>query len=296
MKGFSLIELIIVVAILLILAGIGVAGFRVFEKISDLGNDTEEIISVLRMAQNKTLSSESASQWGVYFNASSSPNKYILFKGASYADRDPASDESHDILGRVEIESININGGSSEIVFNRLSGAANLNGNIVLRLKDDLTKIKTVYIESSGQISLTAPSLASDSSRIKDSRHAHFKYGRIIDTATEKIVLTFNYDASPTTQEIIIANNLKGSQIYWEGAVSVEGQSEQIKIQTHFLNDPTNGTQFSITRDRRYNVKSLSVDINGESSDPDPGTLITYTADGTAALGISVFVSEMQLQ
>jgi len=296
MNGFSLIEIIVVISILLILAVMTVAGFRVFEKISDLGNDAEEIVSILRLAQGKTLASDSASQWGVYFDTSSSPNKYILFKGASYASRDPVSDDPHDILGRVEIESINLEGGSPEVVFNRLSGTTDQDGDIVLRLQDDTLKTKTIYIENSGQIGLTLPSSPSDFSRIKDSRHVHFNYSRAIDTATEKIVLTFDYGGSSTAQEIVIADNIKDGQIYWEGNVSVGGQTEKIKIQTHFLNDPVNGTQFSITRDRRYNTKSLVVDINGASSDPDPGTLITYAANGTTALGTSIFVSEMQWQ
>ena len=127
-----------------------------------------------------------------------------------------------------------------------------------------------------------ATSSSSDENRIKDSRHVHFDYSRVISTAAERLILTFDYDSSPIIQEIIITDNLQDGQIFWEG--------QNIKIQTHRLNNPD--TQFSVHRDRRYNTKNLKIEISGDSS----GDLIRYQADGQTIKGNSIYVADPNLQ
>lgn len=124
--------------------------------------------------------------------------------------------------------------------------------------------------------------LPSDENRIKDSRHVHFDYSRVISIAAERLILTFDYDGSPIIQEIIIADNLQDGQIFWQG--------QNIKIQTHRLNNPD--TQFSVYRDRRYNVKSLKIEISSDSS----GDLIRYQADGQTIKGNSIYVADPNWQ
>ena len=77
--GFTLIELLIIIGILVVLISQALPAFRSFQKESDLTNNSESIISTLRMAQSKALASEGSSCWGVYLSTSS--NQYILFKG-----------------------------------------------------------------------------------------------------------------------------------------------------------------------------------------------------------------------
>ena len=50
------------------------------KKKSDLDNGTQEFVSALKLAQNRTLSSENNSQYGVYLDVLPDPNQYILFK------------------------------------------------------------------------------------------------------------------------------------------------------------------------------------------------------------------------
>ena len=65
--GLTIIELLTVIAILTILISISISLFRIFQKESGLTNTAEEILNMLRFAQNKTLASQENSQWGVYF-------------------------------------------------------------------------------------------------------------------------------------------------------------------------------------------------------------------------------------
>jgi len=291
-KSFTLVELLVIIGILVILTAVAVPAFRFFEKESDLNNSAEEIINNLRLAQNKTLASEKASQWGVYFSTSTDPHQYILFQGSNYQSRATSSDEVHKLTKRIEIYEINLAG--QEVVFNRITGTTPQSGQVSLRLKTDSTKTRTIYIENSGQVGLTATSVPSDG-RLKDSRHVHFDYSRQITTSTEILKLIFTYNASETTKDIIIAENLKDGQIYWEREVNVGGEIQKLKIHTHRLNDPVLGTQFCIHRDGRYNNKTLKIDID-DTPDPDPGILIEYSADGLITTKTSIYATDPQWQ
>jgi len=285
--GLTIIELLTVVAILIILTSISISLFRIFQKESGLTNTAEEIINMLRFAQNKTLASQESSQWGVYFLTSSSPQEYILFKGGDYTSRDPAYDQVHKIPEKIEIYEVNLTGGGSEIVFERISGDTNYSGNVSLRLKENTLKTRQIIVEQSGKVVSSPETSPSDTGRIKDSRHVHFDYSRQIDTLSEVLTLTFTYNSSGETRDIIIADNMKGGQIYWEGEVEVDGSMQKIKIHTHRLNDIVLGTEFCVHRDRRYNNKKLTIEISGDGT----GDLIQYDADDQTPQGTSIYAS-----
>jgi Tfp pilus assembly protein FimT len=282
MKGFTLIELLVIIGIMSVLLALSATAFRVFQKESDLINSAEEIINTLRLAQNKTLASEGTSQWGVYFSTTTEPNEYILFKGMNYASRVPASDEIHKLKKTVRISAINL-AGKNEIVFERVSGKPSQSGSISLELKTNPLKSKTIYIESSGQIGLTGLAVPSDANRVKDSRHIHFEYSRFISISEENIILTFDNSVIET---IVIVDNIKDAQIYWEREVNVGNEIQKLKIHTHRLNDPD--TQFCVHRDKRFNTKSLKIEISGDIS----GDLIQYSAGNEITKGASIYVSE----
>lgn len=155
-SGFTLPELLVIVAILVILTGLAIPTFLHFREESDLNDSAEEIINTLRVAQNKTLASEGASQWGVYFNTSTSPHQYTLFQGSSYGSRTTSSDEIHKLPQTVEIYEISLWGGNTAL-FQRITGFASSTdqiGRVSLRLRTNLTKTRTIEIETSGRVGL----------------------------------------------------------------------------------------------------------------------------------------------
>ncbi len=286
-SGISFIETMMVLAILVILISIAAPVFIFFQRSLEFNNNIEEIISVLRIARNKALASEGSRQYGVYFDNTGSPHQYILFKGESFALRDNFfDDEAYNLSDNIEFYDIDLNGGN-EIVFDRVTGNTSQPGDISLRLKTDLTKTKTIYIEGSGYVKLTAPVIPSDDNRIKDSRHVHFDYNNMIDTVNEILILSFEGGVNKT---IIIADNMKDGQIYWEGEVDVNGEIQKIKIHTHNLNNPN--TLFCVYRDIRYNNKSLAITISGDGT----GTLIEYSADGSITTSTSIYVTNLNSQ
>lgn len=285
--GFTLFEVLTIVAILIILALMAVPYFRSFEKEADLINSVEEIINTLRLVQSKTLASEGPDQWGVRFTTSTDPHEYTVFRGESYNLRQPSFDETYQLPANVEIYEANLTGGEAEVVFDRLVGTTNQWGTMSLRLKSNVAQIRQIVVKASGKITSETETVPSDTNRIKDSRHVHFDYTRQISTATEVISLIFTYNASSVTEDITIATSMKDSQIYWEGSIDVDGETQYIKIHTHYLNDPEVGTRFCVHRDRRYNTKALSIEIDGDAT----GDLIQYTVSGETTPGTSIYVS-----
>jgi len=281
-SGFTLIELIIVIAILSALMVVTIPNFFYFNKSSNLDNSAREFASVLKLAQNKTLSSENNSQYGVYLNTGVSPNQYILFKGDSYE----SGETSFSLPDTMEFYDINL-GGGNEIVFDRLTGASENSGDVSIRIKAETNQSKTIYVASSGAISFSLPEVLPDDDMISDSRHLHFVYSRNINTENENIVLTFNGSQTETIQ---ISSYLVAGELQWQGTVNVSGSDQIIEIRTHGLNNPN--TLFSIRRDGRYNNKSLEVTISGDSS----GYLAQYSADGSDINSLSTYVSDFELQ
>lgn len=283
--GFTLLEVIIVIAILSFLAIIVAFDFISFKKGSDLDNNAQEFVSVSRTAQNKTISSENYSQYGVYLNVLVQPNQYTLFKGSSYALREISFDRVYSLQNTIEFFDISLING--EIVFDRLTGASREQGSVSIRIKADPDRIKTVYISSSGAVGFNQSGAPSDTNRVKDSRYLQFSYSRVIDTANENMTLTFD---NSETQIIPISLYLVAGELQWKGTVDVGGVNQTVEINTHRLNNPD--TLFSIRRDRRYNDKSLKVTISGDSS----GYLTQYSADGLTTDFSSIYVSGFEWQ
>ncbi|MEK7510561.1 MAG: type II secretion system protein [Patescibacteria group bacterium] len=287
-KGFTLIETLVVLGMFFAAVALAVPVFRSFQKESDLSNATHQIQNILKLAQSKTIASESESKYGVSFNTALTPHRYTLFQGNSYASRDPAFDQVFILPTSVEIFLISL-GAGSEAVFDRIQGTTSQSGTISLRVIGDPSKTATIYVENSGKIATVNTAVASDSNRIKDSRHTHIDYtGRIIDTATEKIIIHDSF----TPVEIRIADYLEGGQIQWTGEVNAGGQIQKLKIHTHILNDVTLRTQFSIHRDRRYNNRHIHVSLSGDST----GDLIQYADNGDTTQGTSLYALPPSLQ
>jgi len=291
MRSFTLIEILIVIGIIGILAVLAFPAYRFFQRESDLTTSSVEIVNTIRLAQNKTLASEGASQYGVYFDQTTVPHQHILFKGGSYVSRDASFDEIHKLSSFVEVFEINLAGGVSEVVFNRVSGETLQSGNISLRLKTDPTKIKTIYIESSGRVDLILSSTPSDEGRIKDSRHVHFTYNQDARNAATLHLVFPNYPADNFDINFQANLNSAKTKFYWEGGVlvgQVGNQTEQkLIIQTHSLD--ITSAQFSVHRDRRSNDKTLEITLDDQN-------LIHYTADGQTTRGSSVHVTDPQWQ
>src|SRR5438309_1122588 len=90
--GFTIIELLVAVAIISLLGTLAVSDWATLQKRTNLTNSFQEFAAMVRLAQSNTLSSQNSSQYGVYLNTAVSPNQYILFEGSNYAARNTLKD------------------------------------------------------------------------------------------------------------------------------------------------------------------------------------------------------------
>ncbi len=274
-RGFTLIELIIVFAIMSIIAVLALISVRQFSKDDALSSQADKIIRILRLAQNKTLASEGKSSFGVHFEV----DKFILFKGDAFVDGAP-DNEVNLLPSDLEMAEINFAGGNQFVVFARLTGMTANQGSAKIQFISDAANAKVVFVDLSGTVSLSAW-VSDDSARIKDSRHVRFIFARNTKASTN-LTLTFPDDSY--SQNINYQNflNADKTQFDWEGTISVAGLNQILKIHSLSLSDTE--IIFSVHRDRQYNTKALGISLDGQN-------LVNYAADGALTSGTSAFVA-----
>jgi prepilin-type N-terminal cleavage/methylation domain-containing protein len=149
-KGFSVLEILIVVGIIGVLVAIILFQFGDFRYGQVLKTETEKVITVLQDARNRTLASVDDSRYGVHVDT----DQITLFKGASYSVGDP-NNEIVPVDELLEIGEISLNGGGSDIVFQKLTGKTDDYGTFALILSVDSTSSSTVTVSPIGIASYT---------------------------------------------------------------------------------------------------------------------------------------------
>lgn len=144
MKGFSLLEFIGMFAIVLVITAVVIGGFLGFKRGSELTLAKEHALSQLREAKTRTLASRDNAAWGAHFEI----DRVILFK-ETYSASAPTN-ETIVMPSSVEINTIALAGGGSDVMFKRLTGETNQIGTITLRLKNDTEKTRTITIKPTG--------------------------------------------------------------------------------------------------------------------------------------------------
>jgi len=113
-------------------------------------------------------------------------------------------------------------------------------------------------------------------------------YGSRTISTSETLALDFG----STTENLLFSDYMSGGQFDWSGDVVVDGETQTMRIHTHQFNSGIpNTTVFSIHRDRRFNTKAVTIELNDSPTDPDLGTLIQYDAAGVTTPGTSIYAS-----
>lgn len=148
-RGVSAIEIIIVLAILILLSGIGSYAFVSAQKRHQLNGATDSVVSELERAKANAMAGKNGRNFGVKFNATS----MVSFSGDSYDAGDPGNVILPVASGFTLSNDIPNADGS--ILFSRLYGIPQAAGTITVTRSGDSSRTQSVSVGSQGEITVT---------------------------------------------------------------------------------------------------------------------------------------------
>lgn len=144
-KGFTAIEVMIVIAIIVVVTLITVPSLITFRKSQAIQNTTNSIVSLLQEARTKTLASYNNTFYSVYIDT----NEATLFTGGTYSSMD-AGNKVVNYETPVVLKSVTLTGGGSQVSFDRLKGTTSQDGTIVVEIVGG--ESRTITVSSEGVI------------------------------------------------------------------------------------------------------------------------------------------------
>lgn len=138
--GFTLLEVLLSVAIITLLMGLSLPVYETFVRRNDLDITAQSLAVVLRRAQVYAHSAQNDSAWSVEVQTSA----ITLFRGTNFAGRNTVYDETVSVPGTVTP------GGLTEVQFAQFTAAPNTTGNITLASTTNDTR--TVSVNAKGMV------------------------------------------------------------------------------------------------------------------------------------------------
>ncbi len=136
--GFTVVELLMVIAMIAVISAISVPAFRSYQLHNDVVTASEQVMQALARAKLLAQSGKNGSAWGF-----SSVNS-VIFQGNSYGTRVVASDEQYPLPAGIVVT------GMTEVTFAQLSGVPSAVGSIILTSKIDPSQQVTVIVSAAG--------------------------------------------------------------------------------------------------------------------------------------------------
>ena len=150
-RGFTLIEILLVMAILVALGSIAIAPFIGSRTAIESEEEINHVRSLLRSAQGKAIALEDNSQWGVRFsNPAGNPATYELFAGAAY----PGTVKEKVYLSPRFKFTSPASGLNQAVIFLKRSGKSSSGGSITITIQPNGagTPVRSVVVTSEGTI------------------------------------------------------------------------------------------------------------------------------------------------
>lgn len=142
LKGFTLIETLVGIILVILIFSIGVPVSLNFYKSFILQSATETAFNSLKKARLDAQIGNLDSNFGVYFNTSN--RQFVYFKGSSYATRDTNYDQIFEVPGFISFS------GNSEFVFEKITGDPINPGEVFITNGLSTNSLK---VEANGKIS-----------------------------------------------------------------------------------------------------------------------------------------------
>lgn len=140
-RGFTLIEMGLSIALLAVIAGIGVPVYQALQVRNDLDIAATSLAQDYRRAQVLSQASQGDSSWGVHVD---NITGITLFKGTGYAARDASYDEVYSVPASISTT------GLLSVVFSRLTGLPQMIGTTTFT--SNANEVRTVYVNAEGTV------------------------------------------------------------------------------------------------------------------------------------------------
>jgi len=124
-RGFTLVEMLIVIAIMVVVASAAVPLYGSLQVKAQLGESTSQIVQSIRIARANAVSGFNSTSSGIYFFINPvGADTYTIYQGGSYASRNASYDQVNTLDNALSINNIGfvLVGGSIDINFARGSG------------------------------------------------------------------------------------------------------------------------------------------------------------------------------
>lgn len=143
--GFTLVEILVVIAISAIVAVTAIAGFRALYQSSTLRAGSVEVFSAFMSARTNTLASQNGNVFGVQVSSTT----VTRFEGDTFIFGN-ATNKVYTFEGGVTATGTLVTSGTS-VVFTRLTGETSLGGTIYIRNSEG-TSTTTIAVHKSGLV------------------------------------------------------------------------------------------------------------------------------------------------
>jgi prepilin-type N-terminal cleavage/methylation domain-containing protein len=141
--GFTLIETLIGVAIVVIIATVVAVNLSSFTKKQQIDNGVDESIALFNEARSRTVSAFGGNQYGVRVSSGS----LEMFTGTTYSS---ASSNKIVTLPSGISTVVSIAGGGTDIVFEEMTGDTNQYGTVIIKNSSTTVGQKTITISKTG--------------------------------------------------------------------------------------------------------------------------------------------------
>ena len=144
-RGASLVEILVVIGILALISVLTYETYVTVNANKALDTDAQKIVAELAQARSLSVGSRDGSRWGVHLASTS----VTLFEGSAFT-VGASGNVITSLNSVVQIDRVNILGGGTDIVFQRLTGATSATGTMKLIYTASSTVSRTITIYGTG--------------------------------------------------------------------------------------------------------------------------------------------------
>lgn len=144
-RGFSFIEIVVVIAIVLVLTAISVVSLKSMQERLLLRSAASDIVFSLEAAKARSVAGTGGVVHGVYFGEAT----YVEFRGLSY-DANAEHRLVHELDPRLSITTDIL--GETSVVFSRITGTVGTTVRITVALTADPTNYREIWVGTGGDI------------------------------------------------------------------------------------------------------------------------------------------------